>query len=240
MSPRTDEQPVDLKTADQLLESIAQAQANLEKLKEKLRDLPRRLAERFAEADRRTALAHHLYWSVSEIPVGAIAEHLLGCKVREVPDRIGGPSADINCDRCGEPVTFLSRTALMDAERSFRRNAPRWAEGFRVICDSCRTAISQRRQAEMDTYFQRHQARLDELRSMPYREYLRTPEWQERRDNHLRSAGYRCQLCNSGNKRLDVHHRTYVRRGQEYYKDLIVLCDTCHEIFHTHNRVLSE
>lgn len=74
---------------------------------------------------------------------------------------------------------------------------------------------------------------------MPYREYLLTPEWQERRAKHLKSAGYRCQLCNAGNKRLDVHHRTYDRRGQEYYKDLIVLCGTCHEIFHTHNRVSS-
>lgn len=239
MSVRTDEGSVGLETADELLASIAQTQATLEKLKDQLRDLPRRLADNFTEADQRRTLARSLYWSVPEIPVSAIAEHLLGCRVHEVPSRIGGQKAKINCDRCGDPVIFMSRTALVDAQRRFRSNAPMWAEGFRVVCDSCRTAISQHRQAEWDARYQRHRARITELRSMPYQEYLLTSEWQERRAKQLKSAGYRCQLCNARNKRLDVHHRTYARRGEEYYKDLIVLCGTCHKIFHIHNRVSS-
>jgi hypothetical protein len=234
-----DEEPISLSTVDELLASIAQAQANIVKLKEELSDLPRRFAERFTEPSQRTTVAHALYWSVPEIPVTAIAEHLLGCKVHEVPSRIGGKEAEINCDRCGDPMVFMSRTSLMDALRKFRNNAPTWAEGFRVVCSSCQDTIFEHRRAEWEIYDRRQQARLNDLRSMPYRDYLRTPEWQERRARHLKSAGFRCQLCNFGGKRLDVHHRTYARRGQEYFKDLIVLCEACHEIFHAHNRVSS-
>jgi hypothetical protein len=32
--------------------------------------------------------------------------------------------------------------------------------------------------------------------------------------------------------RLDVHHRTYERVGQEQLRDLIVLCRTCHSRYH--------
>jgi hypothetical protein len=73
--------------------------------------------------------------------------------------------------------------------------------------------------------------RLNELKQMPYDEYLRTPEWKKRRKKQLKSAGHRCQVCNSP-KRLNVHHRTYDRRGQELPQDLIVLCRNCHSIFH--------
>lgn len=123
MTAHTDEPSVSLETADELLASIAQTQATLEELKEELRDLPRRLAERFTDADQRRTLAHSLYWSVPEIPVSAIAKHLLGCKVHEVPTRIGGQKAEINCNRCGDAVAFMSRTALVDAQRMFRSNA---------------------------------------------------------------------------------------------------------------------
>lgn len=78
--------------------------------------------------------------------------------------------------------------------------------------------------------------RLSELKSMPYPEYLQTPEWAKKRDKALRFAGYRCQLCNSP-KSLNVHHRTYERKGHELMGDLTVLCNDCHTTF-TYNREL--
>jgi len=72
---------------------------------------------------------------------------------------------------------------------------------------------------------------LELLRTMPYDEYLQTPEWQEKRKEALRRADYRCQLCNS-DESLDVHHRTYERRGYELASDLIALCRDCHKTFH--------
>jgi chromosomal replication initiation ATPase DnaA len=73
--------------------------------------------------------------------------------------------------------------------------------------------------------------RITELRTMPYDQYLLTPEWQERRKQALLRAQYRCQVCNS-TERLHVHHRTYERRGAEEAGDLTVLCRDCHELYH--------
>src|SRR5690348_10339155 len=66
-----------------------------------------------------------------------------------------------------------------------------------------------------------------ELRTMPYRLYLQTPEWAERARRARERAGHRCWLCNT-DESLEVHHRTYERRGAERENDLIALCATCH------------
>jgi 5-methylcytosine-specific restriction endonuclease McrA len=72
---------------------------------------------------------------------------------------------------------------------------------------------------------------LNELRHMPYREYLRSTAWSDTREVMLLEAENRCQLCDS-DRRLQVHHRTYERRGAELLSDLIVLCRECHARHH--------
>lgn len=69
------------------------------------------------------------------------------------------------------------------------------------------------------------------LRSMPYKDYLKTEHWQRLRRAVLAYADYKCQLCES-TERLSVHHRTYERRGSELLSDVIVLCTPCHAKFH--------
>jgi len=69
------------------------------------------------------------------------------------------------------------------------------------------------------------------LRTMPYAEYLLTDHWKLLRGKCLKRARNHCQLCNSAQS-LNVHHRTYERRGCEFLKDLIVLCRACHAKFH--------
>ena len=66
-----------------------------------------------------------------------------------------------------------------------------------------------------------------------YLDYLKSPEWDEKRKSKLKEAGFRCQLCNSQGE-LHVHHRTYARILYEIPEDLIVLCSKCHEKFHDH------
>ena len=78
---------------------------------------------------------------------------------------------------------------------------------------------------------------LNAYRSMPYAEYLQTDHWLVTRRAALERAGLRCQACNAGDVVLDVHHRTYERRGAERPGDLIVLCGECHEAFHAVRRV---
>lgn len=75
------------------------------------------------------------------------------------------------------------------------------------------------------------QKRILELRTLPYEKYLKTPEWKQKRDAALERDGYRCRACDS-DKKLEVHHRTYVRRGNEDLNDLTTLCESCHEHFH--------
>ena len=69
------------------------------------------------------------------------------------------------------------------------------------------------------------------LRSCSYDLYLKTEHWRRIREETLDRFGNRCALCNETHQ-LDVHHRTYERRGAEQPGDTIVLCRKCHSTFH--------
>ncbi len=73
------------------------------------------------------------------------------------------------------------------------------------------------------------------LRTMPYRDYLRTPEWRRTRAAALLRAGDRCSLDVTHSEGLEVHHRTYEHRGEERVSDLVVLCAACHALHHRAN-----
>lgn len=64
-----------------------------------------------------------------------------------------------------------------------------------------------------------------------YNAYLRSTKWRTKRKAALRRAEHRCQLC-YGTQRLQAHHRTYDRIGNEKASDLTVLCEDCHAVFH--------
>ena len=69
--------------------------------------------------------------------------------------------------------------------------------------------------------------------SQHYDEYLKSEHWQVVRaryaEHHPRSQS--CTVCRS-KSRLNLHHRTYERVGQERYGDLCYLCETCHHEAH--------
>ena len=97
-----------------------------------------------------------------------------------------------------------------------------------MIMDAAKKAISM----ETDLLNEFQSFRLPELKSMPYKEYLQTPEWDQIRRRSLIIADHRCQVCEASSVELHVHHKTYERRGEELPDDLIVLCKTCHEDIH--------
>lgn len=74
--------------------------------------------------------------------------------------------------------------------------------------------------------------RIRQLVQMPYHEYLQTVEWKAKRDEAVERDAGRCRLCYSS-ENLQVHHRTYYRRGNEHPNDLTTLCKECHEHFHS-------
>lgn len=72
---------------------------------------------------------------------------------------------------------------------------------------------------------------VSKLKTMAYKDYLKTDHWKEVSRKAKMRADYKCQLCGY-DKSLQVHHNDYSRRGKELPSDLIVLCKTCHGKFH--------
>lgn len=66
-----------------------------------------------------------------------------------------------------------------------------------------------------------------------YYEYIKSPAWKAKAAAAKKRAGYRCQVCNRHKKevRLEAHHRTYERLGNERPEDITVLCRDCHELY---------
>lgn len=67
--------------------------------------------------------------------------------------------------------------------------------------------------------------------SEEYVEYLRSDTWQRLRSQRLKIDGYKCQRCGRPFD-LQVHHLFYPDElgTEDPYRDLITLCDCCHEI----------
>ena len=61
---------------------------------------------------------------------------------------------------------------------------------------------------------------------------LGDPHWEKVRAARLEMAGHRCEVCNASGGTLHAHHRTYARQGQELVEDVIILCRSCHGLFH--------
>lgn len=67
--------------------------------------------------------------------------------------------------------------------------------------------------------------------SPEYRSYLKSPEWDERRQETLRRADYRCERCGK-DAPLQAHHLTYKNIFNEPLEDLQALCFDCHKWQH--------
>lgn len=72
------------------------------------------------------------------------------------------------------------------------------------------------------------------VKAITYSEQLTHPLWLKRRAQIFNNKGRKCSKCGSS-QNLQVHHLRYVwgKMAWEYKdKDLIVLCDSCHEKAH--------
>lgn len=74
---------------------------------------------------------------------------------------------------------------------------------------------------------------------LPYKEYLKTRHWKEKRMEAMGHHGHKCMLC-QGDKGISVHHRTYVNKGKEKMKDLMVVCRDCHHKVHHEGEMIVE
>jgi hypothetical protein len=156
-----------------------------------------------------------MYWSVPEVPAEALAERLGTTAGKAARLGIWGSVVIGRCGTCLEEVREASRAAAT-------KDPPK-------VCRRCRarngTSLSWKERAAA------HMAVVTAFKTMPYPDYLRTEHWQLVRQAALRRARWRCQVCNAPG-RLDVHHRTYERRGQEWAADVVALCRGCHARHH--------
>jgi hypothetical protein len=74
--------------------------------------------------------------------------------------------------------------------------------------------------------------RLSRLGFKSYLEYLKSDLWKNRRTRFFEKNPRRCIGCGEDQGRIDLHHRTYVRIGQELDQDLVPLCRSCHQSLH--------
>lgn len=214
------------------IDAFEEAVARREEIEIHIRDARARIGQEIIEAsmglsqEDRWSIAAWAYWN-TEARVHELAASV-GVSCVAFVARVGKTSSGVRCDSCGEFLQVSSRSKrqeLAAAAKGGRRHY--WA----LSCENCRSKKSQINTAEWDRIMAAQQKMVERLRTMPYSEYLRTDHWQEIRRAKLRRAKYACQLCNSGGV-LDVHHRTYERRGCEIDSDLIVLCRSCHGKFH--------
>jgi hypothetical protein len=63
-----------------------------------------------------------------------------------------------------------------------------------------------------------------------YSEYLLSDHWRSKRHDILERDSSICQIC--GDQARDVHHLSYVHRGDEYDFELVSLCQDCHKKYH--------
>jgi hypothetical protein len=213
----------------------------IEEAKQQLREAKQRLHERVADLptkigdneDLRDEIFHYLYWFEDQVPGNTLKQVFnmvaMGLWAKETTTKtktgkgiIKPAYVEVSCEQCDQPIQI----------RITSRGDLRWEDGRKQTCEECKAkADTQYHQAYKQAQAEKLR-RLHELHTMPYREYLQTPEWQETRKRAMKRAGFRCQVCNAYGVRLNVHHRTYERRGFEDNQDLIVLCEGCHSIFH--------
>lgn len=79
---------------------------------------------------------------------------------------------------------------------------------------------------ELNEYLSTKQERSD-----LYSEYLISDHWSSLREKCIQRDGFMCVHC-GGKGGLQVHHKTYARRGNEKLTDLITLCESCHQKEH--------
>lgn len=210
------------------IQEIYKTERRVKELKDSLDILVSKIAEQCDGEESKVGAMQYLYWCVEEVKATSIMR-VLGVKnISQVADKLGKVTAELACDRCGNLLSFTSRASLKESRRGGG-----WAEGYTVVCDSCKEEIYLERHEGWEMLEQTKRARLYQLKTMPYGEYLKTPEWQETREWHVKSVSYKCQICNSANKKLHVHHRTYEKTGEEFHRDLTVLCEDCHKLYHS-------
>lgn len=73
----------------------------------------------------------------------------------------------------------------------------------------------------------------EKLSKAEYRDYIKSPAWQETRKRFWKSKLPKyCYCCEISDVPLDLHHRTYKSLGKENLSHLVLVCRDCHNRIH--------
>lgn len=179
--------------------------------------------EKIQDEQSRLECALFLYWRAeTDFKVQELCKALSidPKEFRGLPKKIQGRLVEDICKAC-QRTRFRPASSRSDRGGSF----------FCVFCDEERVVTEYIGKLEQGDATRSYTDQVKVLRAMPYTEYLLTDHWKNLRQQKLKSAKFRCELCFSPNS-LQVHHKTYERRGAELLTDLIVLCRPCHARHH--------
>ena len=77
----------------------------------------------------------------------------------------------------------------------------------------------------------------EKLQSEFYKKYVRSKEWEEKRQQRLEIDGHKCAMCDRPESKckdgMQVHHVHYRDLGHEdVYNSLVCLSPSCHRMHH--------
>jgi len=224
---------------DALLHLDRNNRSEVERLAADVEQAQRAAVAELARSGSKTATISVLYWHSLDLPVWDIAAAfgLPATSIKRIAEE--NPTVSLRCLDCGATLQPESREhfkQMLSAVRMFAEDPDLLRQYLYtgLHCEDCTREREERWGEEWVRQERGYQQRLLELRTMPYVEYLRSPEWRARRERKLEAADHRCQFCNRHRSSLDVHHRTYENFGEELDSDLIVVCRACHNTFHRH------
>ena len=62
-----------------------------------------------------------------------------------------------------------------------------------------------------------------------YEKHLKSAKWKNTKSDLMKMRGKKCEVCGQYSPKLELHHITYERLGNESAKDLLILCAPCHK-----------
>lgn len=126
----------------------------------------------------------------------------------------------------------VSDFICMDCNREFQYIRKSRSTEQPNICHECYDKRSKLSNEKYEAFQKQKEQELFKLKTMPYKEYLKSGHWQNFRKRVLKHFDFCCQLCNKKQAEMHIHHRSYENKGEESYCDVILLCSECHAKFH--------
>jgi len=206
-------------TPEEILKIFEKRSRAIESAKQSLENLI--IDASYAQEPKRLQILQALYWG-THVSEDKLATYF-GISGRTHLHEIVGPK-DSPCSSCHALFPRKSRHSTTQCRPCRIRTASeeREAQNREYAAHTAERAEKDRLDRE----------RINQLRDLPYAEYLKTDHWKGVSDLARKRARYQCELCKGRKGKLHVHHKTYANLGDEQYGDLIVLCETCHRKQH--------